>query len=147
MRQSLRLVSVVALVTVLGIVGSAQGAVSWDIPATAPREKNPLASDPDLPARGKALYASQCQRCHGLDGKNDGPDANQDEMTADLTDGARVSINPDGVVFYKIWNGRFRPAMPAFGRGLSNGRQAAPGTLSREEVWALVAYVQTLRKP
>ena len=145
--QSLRPFIVVALVTLLGIVGYAQGTISWAIPATAAREKNPLAADPDLPARGKALYASHCQRCHGLDGRNDGPDANHDEMTADLTDGARVAINPDGVVFYKIWYGRFRPAMPAFGKGLSNGRQAAPGTLSRDEVWALVAYVQTLRKP
>jgi len=147
MRQTLRLLGVVALITVLGAAGYAQTANGWNIPATAAREKNPLAADPDLLVRGKALYAAQCQHCHGAGGGNDGPDANRDEMTADLTDGSRIALNPDGVVFYKIWNGRFRPAMPAFGSGQSNGRQGARGTLSREQVWAVVAFVQTLRKP
>ena len=136
----------VVVVILFAVTAFAQNANSWDIPALASRETNPLASDPDLPARGKALYTAHCQRCHGADGTNSGPDANHDEATADLTDGARIAINPDGVVFYKIWNGRFRPNMPAFGSGRSNGR-SAPGTLSRDEVWAIVAYVQTLRKP
>jgi mono/diheme cytochrome c family protein len=39
------------------------------------------------------------------------------------------------VLFYKIWNGRTQPTMPAF-----------KGQLTRDEVWAVVAYVKTLRK-
>lgn len=61
--------------------------------------------------------------------------------TADLTDASRVSINPDGVVFYKIWNGRGgaipHERMPGFGFS---------GILSRDEVWSLVVYIQTLRR-
>ena len=146
MGRTMRLISVGVMLIALDVAGYAQGAVSWDIPALADREKNPLASDASALARGKALYASYCVRCHGPEGRNDGPDANRDEATADLTDGARIGINPDGVVFYKIWNGRFRPNMPAFGMKVSNGRQTQPGTLSRDEVWAVVTYVQTLRK-
>jgi mono/diheme cytochrome c family protein len=53
----------------------------------------------------------------------------------DLTSAARASANPDGVIFHKVWNGRSSPRMPRFG-----------DELSREQVWAVVAYVQSLRK-
>ena len=86
-------------------------------------------------ANGKKLFASKCQRCHGANAKGDGPDGDpehQDDM--DLTVKSRAARNPDGVVFYKIWNGRTTPKMPAFSE-----------QLTKEQAWALVAYVQTLR--
>ena len=55
---------------------------------------------------------------------------------ADLTLAARAAANPDGIVFYKIWNGRSRPTMPAF-----------KSQMTRDQVWTLVEYVKTLRKP
>ena len=54
----------------------------------------------------------------------------------DLTNVARASRNSDGTVFYKIWNGRSNPKMPAFSEDTS-----------KEQVWAIVAYAQSLRKP
>ena len=51
-----------------------------------------------------------------------------------LTVASRAARNPDGVVFYKIWNGRSSPKMPEFSK-----------ELSKEQAWAIVAYVQTLR--
>ena len=54
----------------------------------------------------------------------------------DLTRAARAAKNSDGVVFYKVWNGRRKPKMPAF-----------KDKLTKEQIWAVVAYVQTLRKP
>jgi mono/diheme cytochrome c family protein len=54
---------------------------------------------------------------------------------ADLTSAFRAQFNPDGVVFYRIWNGRTQPTMPAF-----------RAKLSRSDVWAVVEYVKTLRK-
>jgi copper transport protein len=109
----------------------------WSIPKTASDEKSPLLPTPDVLEKGKAVYSSHCQRCHGHDGKGDGPSGDPQEATADLTDGFRVSINPDGVVFYKVWNGRgrFGLKMPAF-----------KNELSTDDAWAVVAYVQTLRK-
>jgi len=47
---------------------------------------------------------------------------------------ARAARNTDGTVFYKIWNGRATPKMPAFSE-----------QLSKEQAWTIVAYVQTLR--
>ena len=51
-----------------------------------------------------------------------------------LTLAAGAAKNPDGVIFYRIWNGRTNPKMAAF-----------KDKLTKDQVWAIVAYVQTLR--
>jgi hypothetical protein len=51
-----------------------------------------------------------------------------------LTNPARAQANPDGIVFYKIWNGRSSPKMPTFSE-----------EISKEQAWTIVACVQTLR--
>jgi mono/diheme cytochrome c family protein len=108
----------------------------WTIPAGASQEANPIASSPEVLAKGKKLYTSKCERCHGETGKGDGPDADPDEEPGDLTDSSRANRNADGVMFYKVWNGRKSPKMPAF---KSEG-------LSKEDVWMVVNYAKTLRK-
>ena len=109
----------------------------WDLPATADQEKNPLAGDAKAIADGKQLFDKNCQRCHGPGGKGDGPDADPDsQQDMDLTNAKRATRNPDGVVFYKVWNGRKKPKMPAFKEELSS-----------EQIWTIVSFVQTLRKP
>jgi mono/diheme cytochrome c family protein len=54
----------------------------------------------------------------------------------DLTNPRRAERNSDGIVFYKIWNGRKKPKMPAL-----------KDELTKDQVWSIVAYAQTLRKP
>ena len=111
------------------------GGGGWTIPATASTEKNPITAGDTTLAAGKKLFTAKCQRCHGAAGKGDGQDADPKyQADMDLTVAARAARNPDGVVFYKIWNGRSSPKMPAFSE-----------ELSKEQVWSLVAYVQTLR--
>jgi mono/diheme cytochrome c family protein len=109
----------------------------WQIPAGAETEQNPVSSSPQVLAAGRALFRKNCQRCHGPKGVGDGPDADPDLMAdMDLTNPKRAGENPDGVVFHKVWNGREKPKMPAFKE-----------ELSREQVWTIVTYVQTLRQP
>jgi len=122
------------LAALLGGAVSAQYA-GWTIPEGGKDEKSPLKSSADVIKKGKALFTSNCQKCHGPLGKGDGPDSNKDEPAADLTDEFRYELNPEGVVFYKIMNGH-PPAMPAF-----------KSKLSKDETWTLVAYVKSLRKP
>ncbi len=113
-----------------------QTAPRWTIPATAAEEKNPLPVNAATLAGGKRLYDQKCQNCHGAAGKGDGPDADTKYAdTMDLTQAARAARNSDGQVFYKIWNGRLNPKMPA---------QSAD--MTRDQVWAVVAYVQSLRQ-
>ncbi len=108
----------------------------WEIPPEAQTMKNPLAVDAKLVASGKALFKDKCQKCHGPQGKGDGPDGDPDAAEdMDLTNAKRAARNTDGVVFYKAWNGRRKPKMPA-----------VKEDMTKEQLWAVVAYVQTLRK-
>jgi len=108
----------------------------WQLPPTADEEKNPFAGDEKAIAAGKVLYGKTCQKCHGPGGKGDGPDADPDAMQdMDLTNPRRASRNSDGIVFYKIWNGRSKPKMPA-----------QKNDLTKEQVWQIVSYAQTLRQ-
>jgi len=107
----------------------------WILPPEADQEKNPFAGDPKAIASGKELYKKTCERCHGPGGKGDGKDADPDHMQdMDLTVARRAARNPDGTVFYKVWNGRKSPKMPA-----------QKDELTKEQVWQIVAYTQTLR--
>jgi mono/diheme cytochrome c family protein len=115
--------------------GSAAG--GWDLPPNADDEKNPKPVTPIVLNAGKALFRKNCERCHGDEGKGDGPDADPEHMEdMDLTNPRRVDRNSDGVVFYKVWNGRKKPKMPAF-----------KDELTKDQVWSVVAFTQTLRKP
>ena len=112
------------------------GAKGWKLPATAAEEKNPLPVNDAMMAAGKAQFAKRCIRCHGTSGKGDGPEADQDHVAdMDLTRADRAARNPDGVVFYKVLHGRSEPKMPAF-----------EDQMTKEQIWAVVAYAQTLRQ-
>ena len=108
----------------------------WQIGDDALELRSPIAAGAAEVARGGAVYRSKCQRCHGRGGRGNGPDAEPDDPPGDLTDSRRATRNPDGVLFYKIWNGRRNPRMPAF-----------KTEISRDEVWVVVAYIKTLRVP
>ena len=122
-----------ALVTAIGV--RAQDTGGWSVPATAATEKSPLTINDATIAAGKRLFNDKCARCHGLHGKGDGPDGDESRQEQmDLTAAARASRHPDGVIFYKIWNGRPSVKMPAQSK-----------ELTKDQVWSIVAYVQTLR--
>ena len=114
-------------------------AVLASLPATgiadADDKKNPLPVDEKLIATGKAVFKDKCERCHGPGGLGDGPDADPDATDMDLTNAKRADRNSDGVVFYKVWNGRKKPKMPTFS-----------SEITEEQAWAVVAYAQSLRK-
>lgn len=139
--------SIVVLATAIGTIAS-EGSTQtdkpaqprqpggWQLPPGAADTKNPLTVDDKLLANGRAVFKDKCQRCHGPGGLGDGPDADPDvREDMDLTNPKRVEQNPDGVVYYKVANGRRRPKMPAFKE-----------ELKPEQIWAVVAYVRTLRK-
>ena len=92
--------------------------------------------DAKVLAAGKTVFKNKCQKCHGATGLGDGPDADPDHQSdMDLTNASRASKNPEGVMFYKVSNGRKKPKMPAF-----------KDELSEQQIWSVVAFAQSLRK-
>ena len=108
----------------------------WTIPANASRELNPIAVSPDVLAKGRKIFESRCQRCHGKDGTGHGPDSDPGHPAGNFADRLRAAFNPDGVMFYKIWNGREGPKMPAFRKE----------DMSKDEVWTVIHFVKSFRK-
>ena len=108
----------------------------WVLGEDADTKKNPLTVDAKTLAAGKAIFKDKCQRCHGPGGLGDGADADPDARgDMDLTNPKRAARNTDGTVYYKVANGRKKPKMPAF-----------KDQLNEEQIWAVVTYVQSLRK-
>ena len=108
----------------------------WTIPANAAMELNPIPATPEVIEKGRKIFENRCQRCHGRDGKGHGPEADPEHPAGNLTDRLRAAFNPDGVMFYKIWNGRQGPKMPAFRKE----------DLSKDEVWTVIQFAKTFRK-
>jgi mono/diheme cytochrome c family protein len=106
---------------------------NWTIPADAADLKSPAEPTPALLKKGASIFESRCRPCHGPEGKGNGPLSDPSRPAADLTAGLKADLLPDGVLFYKVWNGR-RP-MPAF-----------KSELSRDDVWAVVEHIKTLKK-
>jgi mono/diheme cytochrome c family protein len=119
--------------------GSAAQYRGWLIPDGGRDEKSPMSSMAGAAARGKALFATHYARCHGSEGKGDGQDAT---YAADLTDDLRIELNTEGVLFYKIWNGRIKQ-----GKGPTQDMPAFEEKLEKDQVWTLVEYLKVLRTP
>jgi mono/diheme cytochrome c family protein len=111
------------------------GSDGWHIPEGAAMERNPQPLNDAVLAKGQSIYKAKCQRCHGTDGTGHGSEADPNHPAGDLTSGRLASRNPDGVMFYKIWNGRAKPKMPAM-----------KTDISQADVWTVIQYVKSLRK-
>ena len=132
--HKLTVITAPALVLAFCVAVSAQYA-GWTIPDGGKEEKSPLKPTADVLKKGKALFGTNCQKCHGPLGKGDGPDSSKDSPAADLTDEFRIDLNPEGVLYYKIMNGH-PPSMPAF-----------KSKLTKSDTWTLVEHLKSIRTP
>lgn len=106
-------------------------------PADERARTNPLSGKVDEIARGKGEFDSTCFPCHGREGKGDGPAAAAMGIKpVDHTDAARAAEITDGERFLILKHGIPDTAMQPFGAALSD-----------DQVWRILAYVETLRPP
>lgn len=125
------------MVTVRGwLVVVCAGVIAASMPLSAQRplastdaqlgvETNPHDTPEDV-AAGKAIFTSRCANCHGPEGEGDrGPD---------LTRNVYRHGNSDRAIFMNILSGIPGTGMPSV-------------RLSDKEMWQIVAYVRTLRRP
>jgi len=118
--------------TAFGVFHIATESRDWVIPPEAKATKNPVTPSPAVLQSIRPVYQENCAQCHGDAGKGDGPEAkSHGTLPADFTEAGRISAQPDGVLFYKISEGK-RP-MPAF-----------RNRLTEEQRWQLVLLVRSL---
>lgn len=104
----------------------------WKVPDAAKNKANPVKSDAESLANGKALYNQHCKSCHGAKGKGDGPKASTlDTDCGDFTKPAFKS-QTDGALFYKTAEGR--KDMPSYKKKIPDAN----------DIWAIVNYMRTL---
>ncbi len=96
--------------------------------------KNPVKFSPESVHAGKNAFGSYCYVCHGLDGQNTGvPFAYNMSPPVTLLSDPDVQSYSDGQLKWIIENGIAPSGMPA-----------SRGTLSDDEMWAIVVYLRHL---
>jgi mono/diheme cytochrome c family protein len=106
----------------------------WNVPAADKNKANPVASNAESIAAGKALYGTHCKSCHGTKGLGDGPKAAQLKTEAGDFSKADFQAQTDGAIFYKTSEGR--DDMPSFKKKIPDA----------EERWSIVNYMRTFKK-
>jgi mono/diheme cytochrome c family protein len=106
----------------------------WVVPEKYKKMKNPVASDKESIAAGKALYTKHCKSCHGAKGLGDGTKAAQLKTKCGDFSTADFQGQTDGAIFFKISEGR--DDMPSFKKKMPE----------QEDIWSVVNYVRTLKK-
>ncbi|MBI3270115.1 MAG: c-type cytochrome [Planctomycetes bacterium] len=102
------------------------------------------AKTPATVTLGRTLYAQmECAKCHGATGRGDGPSsAGQKDVwgypirVRDFTSGVYIGGNTDRDLYLRFTTGLNGTPMPSYVDDMSN-----------DERWALVHFVQSLRRP
>lgn len=106
----------------------------WNVPDASKNKRNPVASDAESIAAGKALYATHCKSCHGTKGLGDGSKAPQLKTEPGDFSKADFQSQTDGSLFYKTAEGR--DDMPGFKKKIPDA----------DDIWAIVNFMRTLKK-
>ena len=106
----------------------------WVVPDNFKNMKNPVASNAESIAAGKALYATHCKSCHGAKGLGDGSKAAQLKTEPGDFSTADFQAESDGAVFYKSIEGR--DDMPSFKKKIPDS----------DDRWSVVNFIRTLKK-
>jgi mono/diheme cytochrome c family protein len=106
----------------------------WVVPEKYKKMKNPVASDKESIAAGKALYTKHCKSCHGSKGLGDGTKAAQLKTRCGDFSTADFQAQSDGSILYKTSEGR--DDMPSFKKKIPE----------QEDIWSVINYLRTLKK-
>jgi len=132
-----KMMSAIMLIAIFIAAGSFtffQEAKPWPVPDKYAKMANPVKADAASIDAGKAIWAKQCQSCHGKSGKGDGTKAaGLKTQPGDFTQ-ASTQGETDGALFYKTSEGR--EDMPSFKKKLPD----------EEDIWNVVNYIRTFKK-
>ncbi len=105
--------------------------VKWEVPAKNVNMNNPIDENTGK-GIGKSLYYKHCKSCHGKEGYDDGPKANEQEADLGGFSTEEFQSQTDGKLFYK----------PTFGRDdMPNHEKKMP---DEEDRWLIVNHMRAL---
>ncbi|MGL5113096.1 MAG: c-type cytochrome [Flavobacterium sp.] len=105
----------------------------WKAPKTADALTNPFKGNSKATAAGKRIYQQMCVLCHGVTGKGNGEAGLTLEKKPANFLAFKVKKESDGVIFWKITNGK--PPMASY-----------EDLLSEDQRWQIVNYIRELEK-
>ncbi len=111
-----------------------QAQEAWEAPAKNQSMANPVASNAESIAAGKAVWTKHCQSCHGKTGHGDGSKAAQLKTEPGDFSTAKFQKQSDGSIFYKTITGR--DDMPSFKKKIPD----------QEDIWSVINYIRTFKK-
>ncbi len=123
MKKMMMLVLLFSLGLVL-IVACQAGTTTESLPEEYAGLENPFAGDEDAADAGMAIFAERCERCHG-------PDALGEGSAPNLV--ASADAHNADYLFYWVSTGGDSLDMPSFS-----------GSLSEDEIWQVITYIQQL---
>ena len=105
------------------------------VPEAYDGARSTVKSTPDVIAEGRKLYRAQCASCHGSRGRGDGDAGNTLSPSPAVL--SYMITRPISVDTYLLWSisdggAQFESNMPAF-----------KDTLTREEIWKIIAYMRS----
>jgi mono/diheme cytochrome c family protein len=106
----------------------------WPVPDNYQKMKNPVASNSESLATGKALWSTHCKSCHGSKGLGDGSKAAQLKTEPGDFSTTEFQSEPDGSHFYRMTEGR--DDMPSFKKKIPDP----------DDRWSVVVYMKTFKK-
>jgi mono/diheme cytochrome c family protein len=111
-----------------------QGVHGLAVPKEYQDKKNPYWSDLDAIVAGSRVYKEKCAKCHGANGKGDGPLAkSMSTKPFSFVDRKHMSQMNDGYLYWRTVEGGkhppFKSKMPAY-----------KNDLTEKEVWQVLSY-------
>lgn len=132
--KSILTATVLALGMMCVAFTTVQQSKPWPVPEKNAKMANPVKSNGESIAAGKALWNLHCASCHGKKGLGDGTKAAQLKTQPEDLSTAKLQGQSDGSLFYKISEGR--DDMPGFKKKIPDP----------EDIWNVVNYIRTLKK-
>ncbi len=116
---------------------SSYQAVRTPAPDAYANLKNPHAGNADAATAGKAIFEQNCVTCHGDKGLGDGPAGSSlDPKPANLQVAAKQA--GDTYMHFVISEG-------GAAAGFSASMASYKGTLSDDDIWKVITYIDTLK--
>ena len=134
MKPGFNLTIVLALIVLIAGAFTYHLQKPWPVPEANKKMKNPVASDAESIAAGKALWSTHCKSCHGTKGLGDGTKAATLKTEPGDFSKPSVQAQSDGSLFYKTSEGR--DDMPSYKKKIPD----------QDDIWSLVNYIRTLKK-